>query len=438
MTTQLLLGHLPALLAPEGGRACIIGLGSGMTLAAVARHPSYERLDCIEISDEVIHAASYFQPFAYDVLSSDPRVRVIRADGRNHLLLTDARYNLIVCEPSNPWISGVANLFTKEFFTLCRSRLTDDGILAVWLQGYSTSVEDFRMVLQTLFTLSDDISLWTLYFSDYMIVMGKGHQTATLDRFIERCSEPAVRDDLYRIGLHRPAHLLGRYIASGEKLRAWVGNAPINTDDNARLEFSAPRNLFAGQFGLVEALYPLQQPGLSGLFADSTQADSHPRLGDEIATVVAARWAPIRVNQLLSQGKAEIGLKFLLDAYRADPTNSVLYSTLTPLRDQLLKAGDGSTAGPNASPLLDRLRLVEPPVTTPRRNATRPEIVRALRAWAAQSMDWGFWDAAAEHLVEALALEPENREIRLALIDALERAGRNAQADSLRTEAAGR
>jgi spermidine synthase len=432
MTTQLLLGHLPAILGPKGGKACVIGLGSGMTLAAVACHPGYERLDCVEIGDEVIRAASYFQPYAHDVLSKDPRVRVIRADGRNHLLLTDARYDLIVCEPSNPWISGVANLFTREFFSLCRSRLSDDGVLAIWLQGYSTSVEDFRMVLRTLFTLSDDVSLWTLYFSDYMLVMRKGAQPLSVEEFVARCEEPAVRNDLYRVGLHRPSHLLGRYIASGAELRAWVGDGPLNTDDNARLEFSAPRNLYAGQFHLVEALYPLQRPVLPTLFPNSDAATSFPRLDDEIATVVAARWAPMRVNQLLGEGKAEIGLRFMLDAYRADPTNPVLFGMLTPLRDQLMKSGNASSDSSEAGGILDRLRRIEPPVTTPRRNAGSADVVASLRKWAAQSEQWGFWDAAESHLFEALSLEPGNREVANELIALFEQTGRGARADSLR------
>jgi hypothetical protein len=75
MGTQLLLGHLPATLLPEGGDVCIIGLGGGFTLAAVARHPRFRSIECIEISGEVITAArQFFSPFTYDVLDDDPRV----------------------------------------------------------------------------------------------------------------------------------------------------------------------------------------------------------------------------------------------------------------------------------------------------------------------------------------------------------------------------
>ncbi|MHC4799722.1 MAG: spermidine synthase, partial [Planctomycetota bacterium] len=160
MPTQLLLGHLPALLTDDGKSACIIGLGSGMTLSAVARYPSYELLDCVEISDEVIKAVEYFAPYNYQVLSEDPRVNMIRADGRNHLQLTDRIYDIIISEPSNPWISGVANLFTKEYFTLCKDRLTDDGRLCVWLHSYSMSLNDFKMVVRTLYEEFDFVSIW--------------------------------------------------------------------------------------------------------------------------------------------------------------------------------------------------------------------------------------------------------------------------------------
>jgi spermidine synthase len=431
MTTQLLLGHLPALFGPPGKSACIIGLGSGMTLAAVARYPSYERLDCVEISEEVIRAAALFSPYTYNILTDDPRVHLIRADGRNHLLLTDRKYDLIVCEPSNPWISGVASLFTREFFSLCESRLADDGLLAVWLQGYSTSVEDFRLVLRTILGLSDDVSLWALYSSDYMLMMHKGTRTPTLGQFLDRYQQPSVRTDLYRVGLHRPSHLLGRYIASGARLREWVGPGPKHTDDNARLEFSAPRNLYAGEFGLTQALYPLQRPVLDDLFDRTPDADLPRGIDGEIAVVVAGRWSPIRVDQLAREGKPLIALRFLLDAYRADPTNTDLYNYLVPIKEQLTEKPASFAGNPEKLLLAERLKGLEAPVTIPRRGASSTDISEALRKWAKQSGAVERWNAASELLAQAHRIAPADRGIALDLIEALVRSGETARADSL-------
>ena len=134
--TQLLLGHLGAAFDPPPRRVLIIGFGSGMTASAVARYPDIERIDCVEIEPAVINAAPFLISLNRNVLS-DPRVHVIFDDARNFLLTTRERYDLIISEPSNPWIAGVATLFTDEFYAGARRALAPGGKLVQWLQSYS-------------------------------------------------------------------------------------------------------------------------------------------------------------------------------------------------------------------------------------------------------------------------------------------------------------
>ena len=118
--TQLLIGHLGAIFHPAPRRVLVIGFGSGMTVSAVARYPEVERIDCVEIEPAVIEAARYLEPLNRGVLR-DPRLRVHLDDARNFLLTTRERYDLIISEPSNPWIAGVAALFTDEFYCAARA-----------------------------------------------------------------------------------------------------------------------------------------------------------------------------------------------------------------------------------------------------------------------------------------------------------------------------
>src|SRR5262245_18107295 len=105
MRTQLFRGHLPAFLHPKPESALVIGLGAGVTLGSILHHPSIRSADCVEISPEVVEASKFFE-LANDGALTDRRTRLVLEDGRNHLLLTDRKYDLIASEPSNPWMAG--------------------------------------------------------------------------------------------------------------------------------------------------------------------------------------------------------------------------------------------------------------------------------------------------------------------------------------------
>ena len=132
MKTQRVVGHFPLLVHPDPKNALVIGLGSGVTLASVLKH-RVQDVHLIEISPEVINSAAYFRQVNYGCLE-DPRVRATVGDGRNHILHTQETYDVIVSEPTNPWIAGVGNLFSKEYFESCKKRLRPGGVMTAWVQ----------------------------------------------------------------------------------------------------------------------------------------------------------------------------------------------------------------------------------------------------------------------------------------------------------------
>ncbi len=147
LPTQMLIAHGPLLLHPNPRQALVIGLASGISLGAVAAH-DLERIDCVEISPAMVEASHYFDEDNGRVLA-DPRVRVILGDGRNHVALTDRMYDVIISQPSNPWMAGIADLFTLEYFQACRSRLNPGGLACVWMQAYELEDEVLRSVVAT-------------------------------------------------------------------------------------------------------------------------------------------------------------------------------------------------------------------------------------------------------------------------------------------------
>jgi spermidine synthase len=137
MPTQVMLGQLPLLVAPRMENGLIVGFGSGVTVGAMLQSP-IKSLECVELEPAVVRAGEYFNHVNHEPLK-DARLRLVVDDARAYLRVNPTLYNIIVSEPSHPWVPGVANLFTREFFELGRSRLTEDGVFVQWLQIYQLS-----------------------------------------------------------------------------------------------------------------------------------------------------------------------------------------------------------------------------------------------------------------------------------------------------------
>src|SRR5262249_33892868 len=126
MLTQRLLGVLPVFIHGHPDELCVIGLGSGVTVASAMATGLVRHADVVETSPACVSASACFSTENGDILES-PNVRLIVGDGRSHLQLSKRRYEVIVSEPSNPWMAGVAALFTREFFEAARRRLEPGG-----------------------------------------------------------------------------------------------------------------------------------------------------------------------------------------------------------------------------------------------------------------------------------------------------------------------
>lgn len=244
MVTQKLLAHLPLLVADAPRRVCIIGLGSGVTLNAALKHP-LTRVDVVELSPEVVEASRFFHHVNERALE-DPRVRLIINDGRNHLLLTPETYDVIISEPSNPWMAGVSALFTREFFQRVYARLTDRGIFCQWLHGYNMSGRDLKSVMRAFQEVFPRASLWALNENDLLLLGPKNLsfelQQERLDRALKR---KEVSDDLKKIAIFDLDSLLSLYVMEGDDVKRFTEGVPPNSDDHPVLEFSSPRYMHA-------------------------------------------------------------------------------------------------------------------------------------------------------------------------------------------------
>jgi spermidine synthase len=242
MLTQRLLAHVPLLLHPQPTSALVLGLGSGVTLGSALTH-GLDRAVVLEISPEVVEASRFFDAENHRVLD-DPRTRLIVGDGRTHLLLSDEQYDVIVSEPSNPWMAGIASLFTREFFEVARARLTPGGVLCQWAHTYDISEADLRSIVATFLEVFPQGTLWLVGEADVLLVGSNGPLTDRLATMASAWQRPGVAADLSNVGARDPVAVLSMFVADGPALTAWTAGAPVQTDDQARLEFSGPRSIF--------------------------------------------------------------------------------------------------------------------------------------------------------------------------------------------------
>ena len=175
--TQVMLGLIGAALHPRPQTACVVGLGTGETAGWLADVPSIQRVDVVELEPAVREMARRCRQVNRDVLAN-PKVRLIFNDAREVLLTTAGRYDLIVCEPSNPYRSGIANLFTREFYRAGRDRLNDRGMFVQWVQAYEIDRRTMRTVLATFKSVFPHVEVWQSKLGD-LVLVGSQQQPAT-------------------------------------------------------------------------------------------------------------------------------------------------------------------------------------------------------------------------------------------------------------------
>ena len=239
VATQLLLGHLPFLLK-DAKRVGVIGWGSGMTVGAVLRHP-VERVDAFEIEPAVIEASRFFEPLNGQPLE-DERVELVLGDARNQLQRGETTYDIIISEPSNPWITGVSNLFTKDFFEIAAKRLEPDGLLCQWFHLYGMSEESTRSLIATF----REVFPYVIAFQDRDLILigGRNPLELSLDRLAGLYRDPEVQASLVLAEMQYPSDVLASMTLDADGTAAFSDGTRLNTDDNMYLELQAPRSLY--------------------------------------------------------------------------------------------------------------------------------------------------------------------------------------------------
>lgn len=231
------IGNLPMAVHPNPRRALVIGLGGGATAGAVAGHPGVE-VDVVELSREVTQAAGrFFRDVNFGVLTR-PNVRLHVDDGRNYLLLSGRRYDVVTADVILPIHAGSGNLYSREYFMLVRQALEPGGLVLQWVAGTEA---EYQLIMRTFLSVFPETTLW----ADGSLMLGSVAplQLRRAD-FEAKLADPVRREMIASLGVRSFEDLLGLYLAGPDELRGYVGEGPVLTDDRPMVEYflSLPRD----------------------------------------------------------------------------------------------------------------------------------------------------------------------------------------------------
>jgi predicted membrane-bound spermidine synthase len=248
-TTMALLGLLPALFAEEARDAFVIGWGTGISAGELSTLPSIRRIVVAEISPGVVEAAHWFD-FASQGASRNERIEIIRSDAYRALLRSNDLYDVIVSEPSNPWVAGVEMLYSYEFLKAAQSRLREGGVHAQWLHQYEMDTETVSLVLRTYAAVFEQVAVWYGGGPD-LIILGFDDPSAALDleRLLERSQQPAFAAGLRRAGVENFEQLIAHEVLPPNVVHAAGLRGPLHTLHHPRLSHEAGRAFFYGHRG---------------------------------------------------------------------------------------------------------------------------------------------------------------------------------------------
>lgn len=273
LTDQKSLAHVPMLLLKNPKSALTVGFGSGGASYSYTLHPELETIDCVEITKTVIEAAPTLVDSNHDVVmqrdeylkrtgklpegiplwndggrsgwyKSDRRYNIILDDVRSYLHFTDKRYDIIATDCTDLRYKSNANLYDLEYFTLCRNRITEDGMVVVWMPLAGLSDEAFRVALRTFYRVFPNMEVFYMNNepTHYILLIGtKSPLTVDLDTMRRKLQNPRVNADLEELHLNSAEKILSCFVCGREALKGYLAGDLLNTEDFPYLEFESPR-----------------------------------------------------------------------------------------------------------------------------------------------------------------------------------------------------
>ncbi len=288
LTDQKSLAHLPALLLHKPSKVLTVGFGSGGASYSYTLYPELKNVHCVEIASTVLRPEIQRLLTAsngglLDRLKELPQYHIIQADARSYLRFTRERYDSIATDCTDLRYKSNANLYDREYFQLCRDRLTDDGMVVVWMPLGALTREIFTCALGTFHDVFPEMHVW--YFNTdtvhYILLAGfKQKHLVDYNELAQRLARGPIAKDLKILNLNDPDKILGCYVTGGEPLAKLLKNSRINTENNPIIEFEAPLSAYNDEllWGNLQWLYSNRQSVLQIIKPDSISPEHAQRI----------------------------------------------------------------------------------------------------------------------------------------------------------------
>lgn len=239
--TMTLTAAIPLAVRPDAQTAAIIGFGSGLSTQTLLASPLLKRVDTIEIEAAMVEGAQLFRP-RNERAYTDPRSHILIDDAKAFFARSSARYDIIVSEPSNPWVSGVASLFSEEFYDRIRNYLTDDGVLVQWMQIYEIEPDLVAAIIRALDKHFPNYEVYAADEGNLLLVATRSDKPIELSDRIFKL--PLLNPDLRRLGIGHLGDLVPRRIAGSKIFRPWLLDGIVNSDYYPYVDLNAARSRF--------------------------------------------------------------------------------------------------------------------------------------------------------------------------------------------------
>ncbi len=360
--TMAMAALVPALLAERVEHAFVIGYGTGVTAGELAALDEVESVTVAEISPAVVDAAPFFD-FANLEASKSPKVEIVRSDAYRALLKGRREYDVIVSEPSNPWVTGSEMLFSQEFLSEARDRLSPRGVYCQWFHLYETNDEAVELVLRTYASVFDRVAIWSVNGVDLLLLGFRDASLALdLDRLMERMFQPDFVEALNRLNFDGPAALLAHEAVPLGVVNAARLEGPVHSLYRPRLSHVAGRGFFVGRQGKLPFL-GYGEPARIGL-ENSLLRRRLERFPGPVPQSVQARIVRHSCGTLLASCEALLA-EWLRDRpqqplpawVREIPRSQQRLATARRLRPLLEPSADGSDGPLRPAAALERTRL---------------------------------------------------------------------------------
>lgn len=285
--TMTLAAALPLAMHADPKRVGVIGFGSGLTTHTLLGDSRVERVDTIEIEEAMVAGAQAFGDRVKRAYT-DPRSRIVIDDAKSYFAGQKTKYDIIVSEPSNPWISGIGALFSKEFYKFIPTQLNENGLFIQWIQLYEIDEPLVGSILNAMAPAFDDYSAWLSNYSDLLIVASPNGPLPKLE--VDRLMAGPLKAELARLGIGTAEQLNFRKVSDGRLLRAFArthSSRPANSDYFPILGLNAPKT----RYKVIEAAELVQLPIQPLLFLEALK----------IRSPLSAAVPPTEINHFLPE-----------------------------------------------------------------------------------------------------------------------------------------